>query len=173
MTPERHVTMRVNGRQHVLWLSPSDLLLDVLHDELGLSDVRYGCGEGVCGTCTVLLDGEPVSACLTFAVQLEGREIRTLSGLMDDEGSMHPLQECFLRAGALQCGFCTPGVILTAYSLLKRVAHPSRHEIRYELVGNLCRCTGYSKIFDAVEAYAAGTAAPEHASSRAHAGGEE
>jgi carbon-monoxide dehydrogenase small subunit len=171
MTAKRQVTLRVNGREHLLWLSPSDLLLDVLHDEVGLSDVRYGCGEGVCGTCTVLLDGEPVSACLTFAIQVEGREITTVVGLMGDDGSMHPLQECFLRAGALQCGFCTPGMILTAYGLLERVRHPSRDEIRYELVGNLCRCTGYTKIFEAVEEYAARTPPPEQALGATPAGG--
>jgi carbon-monoxide dehydrogenase small subunit len=149
------VTLSVNGRQHELWVSPSDSLLDVLHDEAGLAEVRYGCGEGVCGTCTVLIGGEPVSACLVFAVQVEDQEITTLRGLMTNGESLHPLQECFLRKGGSQCGFCTPGMILTAHSLVERVGHPSRNDIRYELVGNLCRCTGYTKILDAVEEYAA------------------
>jgi aerobic carbon-monoxide dehydrogenase small subunit len=149
----QQVTLSVNDRRHDLWLSPSDSLMDVLHDELGLTEVRYGCGEGVCGTCTVLLDGEPVSACLLLAVQAEGHEVTTLTGLMGDDGAMHPLQECFLRHGGSQCGFCTPGMIMTAYSLVQR-GRPSRDEIRYELVGNLCRCTGYTKILDAVEEYA-------------------
>ena len=161
MTTKRLVTLHVNGRQESLWLSPSDMLVDVLHDELGLSDVRYGCGEGVCGTCTVLLDGEPISACLTFAVQVERRRITTLVGLMGEDGAMHGLQECFLRLGALQCGFCTPGMILTARALVERTGRPSRDEIRHELIGNLCRCTGYTKILDAVEAYCAGLPAPE------------
>jgi carbon-monoxide dehydrogenase small subunit len=155
MTDMRQVSLRVNGGEHLCWLAASDSLLDALHDGLGLSDVRYGCGEGVCGTCTVLCDGEPMSACLTFAVQVEGREITTLVGLLGDDGSMHPLQECFLRLGALQCGYCTPGMILTAYSLVERVGSPSRDQIRYELIGNLCRCTGYTKIFEAIEEYAA------------------
>jgi carbon-monoxide dehydrogenase small subunit len=157
VTARREVVLHVNGRRHELEVSPSDLLLDALHDGLGLSDVHYGCGEGVCGTCTVLVDGEPTSACLTFAVQAEGRQIMTASGLTGADGSMHPLQECFLRAGALQCGYCTPGMILAAYQLLQRAGSPTRAQIRYELLGNLCRCTGYTKIFEAIEAFATST----------------
>jgi aerobic carbon-monoxide dehydrogenase small subunit len=133
---------------------PSDTLLDLLHDELGLADVRYGCGEGVCGTCTVLLDDEPVSGCLTLAVQAAGHQITTLRGLMGPGEAMHPLQECFLRRGAAQCGFCTPGMVLTSLDVVRRTGRPTREEIRYALVGNLCRCTGYAKILDAVEEYA-------------------
>jgi aerobic carbon-monoxide dehydrogenase small subunit len=151
----RQVVLSVNGSDHEVWVLPSDTLLDVLHDELGMADVRYGCGEGVCGTCTVLLDGELVNGCLTLAVQAAGREVTTLRGLMGPGDSMHPLQECFLRRGASQCGFCTPGMVLTALDLVQRRGRPSRGEIRYALVGNLCRCTGYSKILDAVEEYAA------------------
>jgi len=153
------VTLAVNGMQRDVWVSPSDLLLEVLHDTLGLGEVRYGCGEGVCGTCTVLLDGEPVSACLMLAVQAEGHAVTTLSALLGQDGSLHPLQEAFLRLGGSQCGFCTPGVILTAYSLTRRERAPSREQIRYELVGNLCRCTGYTKILDAIESYVAGLGA--------------
>ena len=153
------VTLEVNGVSRDIWVTPSDLLLDVLHDGLGLAEVRYGCGEGVCGTCTVLLDGEPVSACLTLAVQAEGHAVTTLSALGGEEDSMHPLQEAFLRLGGSQCGFCTPGTILTAYALAQRERAPSRAEIRYELVGNLCRCTGYTKILDAIESYLADGAA--------------
>jgi carbon-monoxide dehydrogenase small subunit len=161
-----HVTLEVNGIARDAWVTPSDLLLDVLHDGLGLGEVRYGCGEGVCGTCTVLLDGEPVSACLMLAVQAAGHAVTTLSGLAREGDSLHPLQEAFLRLGGSQCGFCTPGVILTAYALAQRSQArgergPSRAEIRYELVGNLCRCTGYTKILDAIESYVAdGAAAP-------------
>jgi aerobic carbon-monoxide dehydrogenase small subunit len=151
----RRVVLNVNGLDSEVWLTPSTTLLDVLHDELGRSEVRYGCGEGVCGTCTVLLDGDPINACLTLAVQAEGHTITTLTGLMSSGGSLHPLQECFLRNGAAQCGFCTPGMILTAYDLVNRKPCLSRDEIRYALVGNLCRCTGYTKILDAVEEYAA------------------
>ena len=151
----RQVMLTVNGRDHEVWVSPSASLLEVLHDELGLADVRYGCGEGVCGTCTVLLDGSPVNGCLMLAVQAEGHEITTLRGLMSAGDGMHQLQECFLRRGAAQCGFCTPGMILTALDLVGRRGRPSREEIRYALIGNLCRCTGYTKILDAVAEYAA------------------
>jgi carbon-monoxide dehydrogenase small subunit len=116
--------------------------------------VRYGCGEGVCGTCTVLLDGEPINGCLAFAVQAEGHQVTTLRGLAGADGGMHPLQESFLRNGASQCGFCTPGMVLTALDLVRHRSRPTRDEIRYALVGNLCRCTGYTKILDAIEEYA-------------------
>jgi len=150
----RQIVLSVNGHDHEVWVVPSDTVLDVLHDELGLADVRYGCGEGVCGTCTVLLDGEPVNGCLTLAVQVPGHQITTLKGLMGAGETMHPLQECFLRRGASQCGFCTPGMLLTALDLVRRTGRPSRADIRYALIGNLCRCTGYTKILDAVEEYA-------------------
>src|SRR6516165_541100 len=148
------ITLIVNDRDYELWVAASDTLLDVLHDELGQADVRYGCGEGVCGTCTVLLDGEPVNGCLMLAVQAAGQEITTLRGLTGPGETLHPLQECFLRRGASQCGFCTPGMMLAALDLVRRRGRPSRDEIRYALVGNLCRCTGYTKILDAVEEYA-------------------
>jgi carbon-monoxide dehydrogenase small subunit len=161
MTRHR-VTLNINARDHLVWVDAQDSLLDVLHDELGLADVRYGCGEGVCGTCTVLLQGEPVSACLIFAVQVEGVPITTVLGL-EEEGAMHPLQECFLKHGGAQCGFCTPGMILTSLSLLSDCPNPSRERIRHELVGNLCRCTGYSKIVDAVHEYAGSVEGPRPA----------
>jgi aerobic carbon-monoxide dehydrogenase small subunit len=155
----RQITLSVNGRDHDIWVLPSDTLLDVLHDELGMADVRYGCGEGVCGTCTVLLDGEPVSGCLTLAVQAAGHRVGTLRGLMSGGDDLHPLQECFLRRGAAQCGFCTPGMVLAGLDVVQRCRdqgrdRPSRDEIRDALVGNLCRCTGYTKILDAIEEYA-------------------
>ena len=148
------VDLHVNGSRRQLDVKPEETLLDVLHDRMGMADVRYGCGEGVCGTCTVLLDGDPVSACLLLAVQVAGRQITTLRGL---EGSapdgLHPLQRTMLQLGGSQCGFCTPGVILTAVSLGRRNPTATRDEIRHELVGNLCRCTGYTKIVDAIESY--------------------
>ncbi len=150
----RPIVLRVNGADHEVWVLPSDTLLDVLHDEVGLADVRYGCGEGVCGTCTVLLDDEPVNGCLVLTVQAAGRRVTTLQGLADEGQAMHPLQECFLRHGAAQCGFCTPGMVLTSLDLVRLLGWPTREEIRYALVGNLCRCTGYTKILDAVEEYA-------------------
>jgi aerobic carbon-monoxide dehydrogenase small subunit len=150
------LVLTVNGSDHEVWVQPSATLLDVLHDELGLADVRYGCGEGLCGTCTVLLDGEPVNGCLTLAVQAVGRQVTTMRGLLGPDDTLHPLQECFLRRGASQCGFCTPGMVLTSLDLVRRHPRrrPSREEIRYALVGNLCRCTGYTKILDAIEEYA-------------------
>jgi carbon-monoxide dehydrogenase small subunit len=159
---QQQIVLGVNGRDQAVAVLPSATLLDVLHDELGLADVRYGCGEGVCGTCTVLLDGEPVSSCLTLALQAAGHRVTTLRGLTRRDGAavaLHPLQECFLRRGAAQCGFCTPGMVLTALDLVRRRGRPSREEIRYALVGNLCRCTGYTKILDAVEEYADAVAA--------------
>ncbi len=151
---KRLLSLQVNGRELDVWAEEHDLLLDVLHDHLGLSEVRYGCGEGVCGTCTVLVDGAPVSACLMLGIQAVGHRIETLSGLLGGDGALHPLQEAFLRHGGSQCGFCTPGVMMTVLALLAHNAQPTREEIRYELVGNLCRCTGYTKILDAVEDFA-------------------
>lgn len=149
----QQLTLRVNGVAHEVSVPPDALLLDVLHDQLGMKDVRYGCGEGVCGTCTVLLDGEAVSSCLIYALQVEFREVTTLAGLMGSDASLHPLQEAVLRLGGTQCGFCTPGVILTAHSLAEREPRPTREEIRYELGGSICRCTGYTKIVEAIEEY--------------------
>jgi carbon-monoxide dehydrogenase small subunit len=153
----RRITLVVNGRTHEVWADANRALVDALHDDLGMPDVRYGCGEGVCGTCTVLLDGEPVSACLVLAVQAQDREITTVTGLPGGADAQHPLQQCLLRHGAVQCGFCTPGVILTSVAMVEgggSCRRPTRDEIRYELVGNLCRCTGYTAILDAVEDYA-------------------
>ncbi len=147
------LTLQVNGRDHEVWVRNDRTLLDVLHDDLGMPDVRYGCAEGVCGTCTVLLDGDPVSACSVYAVQAEGHEVVTLRGWSDPQEDMHPLQRCFLERGASQCGFCTAGMLLTAATLAERNPDASREEIRHELVGNLCRCTGYQAIVDAVEDY--------------------
>jgi carbon-monoxide dehydrogenase small subunit len=151
---KERVAFTVNGEPREAWVDPADSLLDVLHDHLGYGEVRYGCGEGVCGTCTVLLDGEPVSGCLLLAVQADGCDLLTVRGLAPD-GGLHPLQACFLRNGAAQCGFCTPGMLLTAWALLQREPRPGRERIRQELTGNLCRCTGYSKVLDAVEEHAA------------------
>ena len=150
---KQSLDLKVNGAVRRVDVAPHELLLDVLHDGLGLPEVRYGCGEGVCGTCTVLLDGAPVNACLTFAVQCVDVEITTLGALTPTDGSLHPIQQAFLDHGGSQCGFCTPGMMLTAYSLGQRGLRPDRETLRYELVGNLCRCTGYTKILDAVDDY--------------------
>ncbi len=148
------LTLTLNGEPVETWVWPHQTLLEVLRDELGASEVKYGCGEGVCGTCTVLLDGESVNACTVFAVQVFGREISTVKGLMGEDEALHPLQRHFLENDASQCGFCTAGMLLTAFELLRDRPAASREEIRRGLSGNLCRCTGYTKILDAVEAYA-------------------
>jgi carbon-monoxide dehydrogenase small subunit len=144
----------INGRTRDVEASPGQTLLGVLRDTLGIFDVKEGCGEGVCGACTVLLDGRPVSSCLVLAAAVRNRPIVTVRGLEGAGGRLHPLQEAFVRHGAVQCGFCTPGMLLTALVFLERNPTPDREEIRRALEGNLCRCTGYTKIVDAVEAYA-------------------
>jgi carbon-monoxide dehydrogenase small subunit len=145
--------LQINGRPREVDATPDQTLLAVLRDALGIFDVKEGCGEGVCGACTVLLDGRPVSSCLVLSGTIRGRSIVTVKGL-EREGGLHPLQEAFVRHGAVQCGFCTPGMLLTALVFLETHPRPSRDEIRHALEGNLCRCTGYTKIVDAVEAYA-------------------
>jgi len=125
-------------------------LLDVLREDLGLTGTKEGCGEGECGACAVLLDGELVNSCLVPVIQVEGRSVLTVEGL-EKEGRLHPVQEAFAQTGGTQCGICTPGMILASYQLLERNPHPTDEQIRAGLAGNLCRCTGYQKIFDAVK----------------------
>lgn len=148
------ISFELNGKRVKLEVEPNATLLQVLRDQAFATDVKYGCGEGVCGTCTVLLNGESVNACLTLGVQADGATITTLTGLLGPKGEFHPVQRAFLAHGASQCGFCTPGMILTAAEFLANAENPSREEIRQALAGNLCRCTGYTKIIDAVEAAA-------------------
>jgi carbon-monoxide dehydrogenase small subunit len=150
-------TLVVNGRRREIDVPSHRTLLDALRDTLGIFDVKEGCNEGVCGACTVLLDGRPVSSCLVLAIATRGRPITTVRGIVDD-GGLHPLQEAFLRHGAVQCGFCTPGILLTALAFLGRNPTADRDAIRAALEGNLCRCTGYVKILDAIEAYATSVA---------------
>jgi aerobic carbon-monoxide dehydrogenase small subunit len=152
-----NVRFTLNGRTRDAEAPPHVTLLELLRDSLGVLEVKEGCGEGVCGACTVLLDGRPVSSCLVLAPMARGRAITTVRGLELD-GALHPLQECFLDHAAVQCGFCTPGMLLTARWYLARNPGADREAIRAALAGNLCRCTGYTKIVDAVEAYARGAA---------------
>jgi carbon-monoxide dehydrogenase small subunit len=154
----RALTFTLNGRRRDVSVPAHRTLLEVLRDDLGALEVKDGCGEGVCGACTVLLDGEPVSACLVLAPRAAGRHITTVRG-MGEGDALDPLQEAFAVHGAAQCGFCTPGMLLTAYAFLKDSPTPSREDIRRAIAGNLCRCTGYAKIIDAIARVAAGRAA--------------
>jgi len=141
----------VNGERFETRVTARETLLQVLRERLGATEVKNGCGKGDCGACTVLLGGVPVNSCLTLALQAKGKEVTTLRGI-GDEGSPHPLQRSFVEKGAVQCGFCTPGQILSAKALLDRNPKPTRWEIREAISGNLCRCTGYNKIVEAIEA---------------------
>ncbi|HWD02176.1 MAG TPA: (2Fe-2S)-binding protein [Amycolatopsis sp.] len=144
----------VNGTRHEIDVEPRRTLADALREDLGLTGTHLGCEHGVCGACTVLVDGGPVRACLMLAVQADGCSVSTVEGLAGDDGTLHPLQEAFCTHHGLQCGFCTPGMLMTAVDLLDREPAPDRERIREELSGNICRCTGYTGIVDAVEAAA-------------------
>jgi carbon-monoxide dehydrogenase small subunit len=150
---EYRLSLSVNGRPVEIVVQPQQTLLDVLRDTLGLMGTKEACGTGDCGACTVLVGGEPVCSCLLLAVEAEGQEVTTVEGLATD-GELHPVQEAFIEHGALQCGFCTPGMLLSTVALLDGNDRPSEDEIRDALAGNLCRCTGYDKIVRAVQAAA-------------------
>jgi aerobic carbon-monoxide dehydrogenase small subunit len=150
------LTFQLNGHALNLKISPDTLLVDLLRDDLGLKGTKIGCREGECGACTVLLDGEPVNSCILPALKVQGRSVMTIEGLARPDGSLDPIQQSFIEAGAVQCGFCTPGMILNAKALLAGNPKPGEEEIRKALSGVLCRCTGYQKIVQAVQA-AAGT----------------
>lgn len=143
------IRCHVNGVGATLNAYPFARLLDVLREELGLTGTKEGCGEGECGACSVLIDGELVNSCLVPAAQAEGSDVRTVEGVADGE-RLHAIQQSMIECGGAQCGICTPGMVLAAVSLLRRVPRPSEADIREGLAGNLCRCTGYMKIFDAV-----------------------
>jgi aerobic-type carbon monoxide dehydrogenase small subunit (CoxS/CutS family) len=145
-----HLTLKVNGETRDVMVAVHKTLLEVLREDLGLTGTKHGCELGECGTCTVLVDGEPVLSCLALPVEMGGREIKTVEGMADGR-RLHPLQQAFAELGAAQCGYCTPGILLTAEALLEDNPTPSRDEVRVALAGNLCRCTGYTKILDAVE----------------------
>ncbi len=148
------IRLEVNGEERELLVPVHHTLLEVLREDLNLTGTKHGCELGECGTCTVLLDGKPALSCLLLPVECEGHEIRTVEGLAPP-GSLHPLQQAFLELGAAQCGYCTPGFLLVAEALLRERPNASREEIAEALAGNLCRCTGYLKIFEAVELAAA------------------
>ena len=147
------IELYVNGDAYQLAIEPRRTLLDVLRRDLGLTGTKKGCNHGECGACTVLIDGQPILACTTLAIACEGKRIETIEGLAKN-GEMHPLQEAFVRHGAIQCGFCTPGMILSAKALFDRNPHPDEGQIRRAIAGNLCRCTGYVKIVEAIQSVA-------------------
>jgi carbon-monoxide dehydrogenase small subunit len=146
----KEISLRINGESYQ-WAVESNLtLLDFLREKLDLIGTKKGCETGECGACTVLLNGKTVNSCLVLAVEADGREVTTIEGLLGDDGRLHPLQEAFVEAGAIQCGFCTPGMIMSSKELLDRNPRPSEEEIKDEMAGNLCRCTGYVKIIEAI-----------------------
>jgi aerobic carbon-monoxide dehydrogenase small subunit len=146
----RKVSLTVNGCEYSREIEPRKLLTDFLRDDLGLTGTHVGCEHGVCGACTILLNGELVRSCLLFAVQANGAELKTVEGIAPNVTELHPLQEKFWALHGLQCGFCTPGILLTAEALLKEIPKPSEEQIREWLSGNLCRCTGYQNIVTAI-----------------------
>lgn len=150
MSSRQLISLRVNGDKSDVAVLPHHTLLEVLREDMGLTGTKHGCELGECGTCTVLIDGKPVLSCLALAIECEGQEIVTVEGLAKN-GKLHPLQETFAELGAAQCGYCTPGFLCTAKALLDEKPKPSRDEIKEALAGNLCRCTGYLKIYEAVE----------------------
>ena len=143
------ITLRVNGDEHDILTQDHRTLLEVLREDLGLTGAKRGCDLGTCGACTVLIDGEPHLACLTLAIAVQGKDITTIEGLAAD-GELHPLQKAFVEKGAIQCGFCTPGMILTAKAFLDEQPDPSEAQIKKAISGNICRCTGYVKIAEAI-----------------------
>ena len=165
MAKKIHVTTTINGEPVEFLCEARQSLLEVLRDVLNLTGAKEGCNNGNCGACTVLFDGQPVDSCLVLGVEAEGAKITTIEGIAD-ESHLHPIQQCFLEDAALQCGVCTPGFIMSAKALLDRRPNPSEHDIRFQLAGNLCRCTGYDKIVRAVQDSARALSASGH-----HSGG--
>jgi carbon-monoxide dehydrogenase small subunit len=150
---KRLIQLKVNGEEYKVAVTPNETLVEVLRERLELTGTKSGCGEGACGTCTVLLEGKPVRSCLTLAVEVQGKEIVTIEGLA--KGSeLHPVQKAFIEHGAIQCGFCSPAMILTSKALLDENPHPTEEEVRRAISGVVCRCTGYAKIVEAVLAAA-------------------
>ena len=146
---KKEITLKVNGNDYKMTVDTRMTLIEAIRDEIGLTGTKEGCGVGECGTCTVLMDGKPIYSCIMLAVEAEGKEILTIEGLADSDG-LHPIQKSFIDHGAVQCGFCTPGMILTAKALLDENPNPTEEDVRKAISGNLCRCTGYSKIIEAI-----------------------
>lgn len=149
----KQVKLTVNGTSYELSVQPWEALVEVIRDNLGLTGTKEGCGLGECGACTVIMDGKTVNSCLVLAVEADGKQITTIEGLADGD-KLHPIQEAFVEHGGLQCGFCTPGMIMSAKALLDENPNPTEEEIRRGIAGNLCRCTGYTKIIESIKAAA-------------------
>src|SRR6266567_1695038 len=165
------ITLHVNGERNELAVLPYHTLLEVLREDMGLIGTKHGCELGECGACTVLIDGAPVLSCLTLPIEVQDSEITTIEGL-ENNGKLHPLQETFAELGAAQCGYCTPGMLLSGAALLEAHPRPTRDQVKEALAGNLCRCTGYTKIYEAVEAASQRiTGKPETGTRPAPAGG--
>ncbi|MBP1732566.1 MAG: aerobic-type carbon monoxide dehydrogenase, small subunit CoxS/CutS-like protein [Deltaproteobacteria bacterium] len=153
---KKEMRFTLNGEEVKVEVDPTWTLLYVLRDVLELTGTKFGCGYGECGACTVIMDGQAVNSCLLPALEAEGRSVSTIEGLAGADGQLHPLQKAFVEHGAVQCGFCTPGMIMSAKALLDETQHPSEDEIKESIAGNLCRCTGYVKIIEAVKAASGG-----------------
>ncbi len=150
--PKADIRLKVNGKSHRVEVEPRRLLVDCLRYDLGLTGTKEGCSMGVCGACTVIMNGHIVASCLTLVVQADGAEITTIEGIAPGEGKLHPIQQAFIDKGGFQCGICTPGQIVSAKALLDYNPHPTKDEVREWMMGNLCRCTGYYKIIDSIVA---------------------
>ena len=148
---KQHIQMRINGEPCEFWVEPNALLMNLLRNEMELTGTKYGCGTGQCGGCTVLVNGEPVLSCLTLALAVDGADILTIEGVAAPDGTLDPIQEAFLDTAAIQCGYCTPGMVLMAKDLLNKYPSPSEDQIREHIKGNLCRCTGYHRIVQAIK----------------------
>lgn len=148
------ITFSVNGEACEISVIPNRSLLDALRSEAGLTGSKKGCDVGECGSCTIIMNGKPVNACLVLAAEAQDAQIMTIEGMQSADGALHPLQECFMQCGAAQCGFCTPGILVAAKALLDENPSPTTDEIRFAIAGNICRCTGYTKIIDAISAAA-------------------
>jgi len=146
----KHVKLTINGTLYELSVQPWETLIEVIRDNLGLTGTKEGCGLGECGACTVIMDGKTVNSCLVLAAEADGKQITTIEGLAESD-KLHPIQEAFVEHGGLQCGFCTPGMIMSAKALLDENPNPDEEEIRRGIAGNLCRCTGYTKIIESVK----------------------
>ena len=151
MMQKQRIQLRINGELCEFWVEPNTLLMNLLRNKMELTGTKYGCGTGQCGGCTVLVNGEPILSCLTLALAVDRADILTIEGVAEPDGTLDPIQEAFLDTAAIQCGYCTPGMVLMAKDLLNKNPSPSEDQIRGHIKGNLCRCTGYHRIVQAIK----------------------